>query len=195
MKIFIYLFFLLVLNQCVTSSPKEESQSKYRSQLQHQVREKQSYDGWQNKYNIRLALLNSKTQHLKNQFIGHQLQWSDTQKEEKWTALNKKLSRHTEVFMSFYVPHPRNDKLAQKKRSSWKVFLDVNRQRFEGKVTKVRKSVEEVKALYSFHSQWGTPYLIQFNAPTSLIDSYKSRLVITGPLGTAEFHFSPQEDK
>lgn len=185
----------LVLTQCASVESKQFLEKKYKTHLKKRTKETKSYNGWYNKYQIHFALLDSPTQNLKNDWESLQFKWSDDIKNSKKAKLQEKLAKQTEAFMSFYVPDPKNNNLQKKKHSLWKIFLYVDNQRFEGEVKKIRQPQDEVTTYFPFHTFWGTPYLVSFPVPTDLIDKTKGQVVITGPLGTAEFEFSPTMDK
>ncbi len=195
MNFFILIISSLFLVQCASLSSKEKFQIKYNNYIEKRTRKKQSYSGWNNNYSIRLSLLDTKLQNLQNRFRSYQFQWSNDEETSQKKTLNKKLTHYTEAFMSFYAPNPKNNKLEQKSTSLWKIFLDIDGRRFEGKIKKMSKLRDEIITYYPFHSRWGTPYIITFSAPTSLVDNYKARIIMTGPLGTVELPFSPIEDR
>ena len=108
-------------------------------------------------------------------------------KEEK----TKAISRHTEsteFFISFFTPEKKHNDLSQNK-TLWKIYLDVNGQRYEGKATKVKLLLSEIQSLYPYHNRWSTPYLISFPVATALVENKTATLTITGAVSSPQLIF------
>jgi len=108
----------------------------------------------------------------------------DNEKKKTETALTTK----TDAFVSFYSPERKWDDL-YKSKTLWKVFLDVNGQRYEGKAAKVKLLPREVQKMYHYHTVFATPYLISFPVAATSINGSPARLVFTGAVGSVNLNF------
>lgn len=165
-------------------------ENEYYNTVEVNSQRKQVYDGFYATMEFSAVLLNTPTARARVDQNARIYQWDlDKYKDEKAKA-ESNLAKQTELFLSFYVPERKNDDLHRSK-TLWKIFLDANGKRFEGKVEKVKTLMAEIVALYPKHNRWSTPYKVTFNVPTSLIEASPSKLTITGPAGSAFVDFEP----
>lgn len=193
MKLFASLFFLIV-TACATTPPENArlsltSDSDYYSAVENFTASKQVYDGFVNILDIRATLLNTKVARYQVDHYARLYQWDETNYQNEKSKTEGKLSKQTDLFISFFVPERKHDDLS-KYNTRWKIFLDVGGRRFEGKAQRLKTIVAEVKSLYPDHTRWSTPYIVTFPVPTSQVEGSESKLVLTGPIGSASVEFS-----
>ena len=165
-------------------------ESDYYSTVDKNARRKQVYDGFYATMDFSAVLLNTPTSRARVDQNARIYQWdSDKYKDEKAKA-ESNLAKQTEVFLSFYVPDRKNDDL-NKTKTLWKIFLDANGKRYEGKAEKIKTVIAEVIAIYPQHNRWSTPYKVTFNVPTSYVEASPVKLTLTGPVGSASVDFDP----
>ena len=119
-------------------------------------------------------------------------QWDQGKYDTQKLEINEKLGKETEIFLSFFTPDKKHDDL-NKAQSLWKIFLDVNGRRYEGKAVKIKLQTVEVQSLYSYHNRFSTPYQLIFPISVRLIENYPSKITLTGPVGSATLSFTPLE--
>jgi hypothetical protein len=158
-------------------------ESEYFSKIEKSTRKQQIYDGFQQILEIQGTLLKTD---VALAYVDHQarmFQWTpenyNTEKEKK----SGELKKQTELFVSFFVPERKHDDL-HKTKTLWKIFLDVNGKRYEGKATKIKAVLAEVMASYPHHNRWSTPYKIIFPAPVSEVDTHEAKITFTGPVSS-----------
>jgi hypothetical protein len=165
-------------------------ESEYYSTIDNNSRRKQVYDGFYATMEFSAALINTPASRARVDQNARIYQWdADKYKDEKAKS-ESNLAKQTEIFLSFYVPDRKNDDL-NKSKTLWKVFLDANGKRYEGKVEKMKTLIAEVLALYPLHNRWSTPYKVIFNVPTDLVEAGPTKLTLTGPVGFASVDFDP----
>ncbi|MFN3454871.1 MAG: hypothetical protein ACK41T_07905, partial [Pseudobdellovibrio sp.] len=108
-------------------------------------------------------------------------------RDEKAKVISKH-STNTEFFVSFYTPETKHDDLNSTK-SSWKIYLDVNGQRYEGTATKIKTLFLDLEVMYPKHTRWATPYSVTFPISTPTTEGKSLILTITGPLATTQLAF------
>lgn len=194
----IFLFTLITLASslfvsCATRLPmppgiKEISTYEYESIVNSKTEATELYDGFYNTLNISATRLDAE---MSDAILSHNArlsQWNEAQyKDEK----NKVLSRHaqtTEFFLSFYTPERKHNDLSTSK-TLWKVYLDVNGQRYEGKATKMKLLMSEIGVLFPRHTRWSTPYILSFPIATSLTEGKPAVLTLTGAVGSTQLNF------
>jgi len=193
--IFTVLISVFLLSSCVTRPPHPtlnlKPEADYFRIVEKNTQKKQIYDGLYAVVETQATLLTSNLLDHQVDFLAQQFQWTQEQyktETEKSLDLRKKQS---EIFLSFYVPERKHDDLA-KTKTVWRIFLDSNGQRYEGKAAKISAIYGEIKSLYPHHNRWSTPYKITFPVPIKNIENSESKLTMTGPIGSVQMEFKIQ---
>jgi len=147
------------------------------------------YESFYNQFTYRATLVNSAIREALLLREAQYFKWDPSKLAAEREKAAEKMLTSTEVFMSFYTPERRNDNLTDVK-SIWRVYLDADGKRYEGKPRKARKLFAELAALYPYHTRWNTPYLVEFNVPTASIERSNLKFIVTGPLGDKEVAFN-----
>jgi hypothetical protein len=177
---------------CATSFSNPQLQlteeSDYYSTVEMFSDKKQIYDGLYQTLEVSAAILNSKVIKYQVDQNARIYQWNSNQYADEKSKAQTLLAKRTDVFLSFFTPDRKNDDL-NKPKTKWKVFLDVNGKRYEGKVEKIKAEYAEILSLYRLHSRWCTPYRVIFDVPVGQIEAAASKLTLTGPVGSAAIDF------
>lgn len=150
---------------------------------------KKVYDGFQAVLEVGATLENSAVKSALLDKSARVYQWNTEQYAAEKNKLEAEKQRQSEVFVSFFVPDRKHDDLA-KAGTKWKVFLDVNGRRLEGKVSKLKTILADVQMQFPYHTRWHTPYQIVFPLATTDLDGKPAVLMITGPVGSAKVEFT-----
>lgn len=148
------------------------------------------YSGFYNTLDMEATLITSevaRAQLAQNQML---YQWDDVRAAEEKTKFEDRLSKQTEIFLSFFTPERKNDDLF-KKNTMWSFFLDVDGKRYEGKIAKIKLQLAEIEGLYPYHNRFYTPYALTFPIPMRSIDGKEVKLTMTGVVGSGELVFKP----
>lgn len=196
MKILLYAVIIssLLINACQTSEKTEHllkliSESDYHTIIEENSYHKQLYSGFYNDMDLTGAILNSKVSNAQVDQLARLYQWDEAKYTQEKIKSDDKLKKETEFFVSFFTPEKKHDDL-HKNKTLWKIFLDVDGKRFEGKVTKIKLVTEEIQGLYPFHNRFSTPYSIIFPISMKSIEtSDKIRLTITGPVASVSLDY------
>ncbi len=191
-------FALIVLTMlhlgCATQLPmpagvQELSPGDYEKLTDRKTQRIEIYEGLHNKMTVSATWLDSE---MSNGTLSHSArlaQWQESKyKEERYKVVARHTDR-TEFFVSFYTPERKLADLANKK-NLWKIYLDVNGQRFEGTATKVKQLLTEIQAIYPQHNRWSTPFIVSFPVSTALTENKEATLTMTGAVGSAQVRFS-----
>jgi len=164
------------------------SQSEYGNRIENHTKRTEKYSGLMNTLHLSATLINSQSAEAQLLQKSRLYQWDqatfETEKEKAATDLNKM----TQVFVSLYTPERKHDDL-HKSQTLWKVFLDANGRRWEGKATKIKLLTTEIQALYPDHTRFATPYIVTFPVPVTSIESQPIKLTLTGPVSSAAVEF------
>lgn len=186
----------LVLQSCSSTtkanSPnlKLVSESDYLQTIKRHARQQQVYSGLYNAIDMTGIVINTEVSEAEVDQQARVFIWDENKYTQEKIKAEEKLRKEAEFFVSFFTPDRKHDDL-HKNKTLWKIFLDVDGKRLEGKVTKVKLLTEEIQSLYPFHNRFSTPYLISF--PIAMKDIEKSgslKLTITGPVGSATVDFA-----
>lgn len=146
------------------------------------------YDGFQNTMEVSITPHNSEVLQALLDMEARMFQWTTEQYTLEKSKIEAEKNSKTDYFLSFFVPEKNYDDL-NKKNTSWKVFMDINGRRLEGRVSKVKKSYAELHALYPHYTKWNTAYKISFPIPTAEADRQSSVVTLTGPVGSVQTEF------
>lgn len=164
------------------------SQSEYEKRAEAFTQRTEKYSGLMNTMHMSATLINSQTAEAQLLQKSRLYQWDqatfDKEKEKAATDLNKV----TQVFVSLYTPERKHDDL-HKSQTLWKIFLDANGRRWEGKAVKIKLLTNEVQALYPDHTRFATPYMVTFPVPVTSIESHPIKLTLTGSVTSATVQF------
>ncbi len=186
---------LLVLLQfgCATSLPmpagvQELSPSDFENLISKKTKKIEIYQGLENKLTVAATWLDSETSEGLLSHSARLAQWEEPKyKEERFRLVTKHTDR-TEFFVSFYTPERKHADLANTK-NLWKIYLDVNGQRYEGKAVKMKQLLTEIQALYAHHNRWSTPFMVSFPVSTALTENKPALMTLTGAIGSAQLKF------
>ncbi len=162
----------------------------YTEILQKNSDKLRTYSGFYNILDVEAVVINSLVAQAYLEHNARLYQWTDARYSEEKTKLEQRLSRQSEFFMSFFTPERKNDDL-YKPDTMWRIFLDVDGRRFEGKATRVKLPLAEIQAAYPFHNRFATPYLITFQVPMLSIEKKEMKLTLTGAVGSGSLTFKP----
>jgi hypothetical protein len=146
------------------------------------------YEGLYNQFTYKATLVNAPIREAMLLKEAEYFKWDPSQLQTERDKAAEKMANSTDVFLSFYTPERKNDNLTDSK-SIWRVYLDTNGKRYEGKPRKAKKLFAEMATLFPYHTRWNTAYYIEFPVPTSEIEGSSSKLTVTGPLGFKEVEF------
>lgn len=150
------------------------------------------YSGFYNTLDMEATLLNSEVAAAQLDQSAMLYQWDEKKYNEEKAKFENRLSKQTEVFLSFFTPERKNDEL-YKANTMWKIFLDVDGKRYEGKATKVKLQLAEIQALYPFHNRFYTPYSVVFPVPMRSLEGKAMMMTVTGPVGSGVLEFNAQQ--
>jgi hypothetical protein len=196
MKTLVMFFSFLALTACATMTTNEKglnvlSESGYDAVVDKWSDRIEDYSGLNNTITVMATLLNTEMLNAQLDHNARMFQWDQNKMTEERKLVEEKAAKQTEVFVSFYSPERKWDDLA-KSKTLWKVFLDVNGQRYEGKAAKIKLLTREIQSLYPYHTAYGTPYTIQFPVDTKNVDGKQVRLIFTGSIGAVTLNFGPK---
>lgn len=193
MKYLVYLFLLLgacASNNVIPDPTSANVSSDYMSIVEKYSDKARRYSGFYNTLDIEATVINSIVAQAQLALKKNISQWDVTKVNDEKFKTENKLNKDTEFFLSFYTPERTNNDLL-KLNSMWKLFLDVDGKRYEGKVTKISHGLAEIQALYPYHNRFYTPYSVTFPVPIKSIENKTMKFTITSAVGSATLNFNP----
>lgn len=148
------------------------------------------YSGFYNTLDIEATALTSKMAEAQLAHQANLYQWDEKKSADEKAKFETRLNKETEFFFSFFTPERKNDDL-YKPNSMWKIFLDVDGKRFEGKVSKNKMQLAEIQVLYPYHNRFYSPYTLIFNVPMRSIEGKPMKLTFTGAVDSGTLDFTP----
>ena len=187
------LLYTLATTSCVTplrtqTGVPEISSSDYEALLTNKTKKLEVYDGLYNVLTVQATWLDSQMMEAALSQSARNAQWSEQIYREERAKKIIKNTDTTEFFVSIYTPERRHSDLS-KTKNLWKIYLEVDGQRYEGKATKVKLLLSEIQALYGYHNRWSVPYLVSFQVPTATVENRAATLTFTGAVGAAQLKF------
>jgi hypothetical protein len=185
---------LLGLAGCATTQSSRDnviqgmSGYEYASLIKKHTTRTNQYSGFYQTFQADMTILTTEVQSAALKQRGQFLQWDQRQFQSERDKMVQEAAAYSKFFLRFYSPEHDYDDL-NKGKTIWKVYLDYNGSRFEGKVKKLTEKYVELQTIYPYLDRFSTPYEIQFNVPMTTIENGDCKVVLTSSLGTAEFHF------
>lgn len=165
------------------------SEDTFEEQLDLHTVHDQQYSGLINTVDIYITFLGPKMSESileKNAIV---FQWDAEKFSTEKSILEKEMQKETQFFVSFYTPEKKQDDLL-KSKTLWKLFMDVDGKRYEGKVSKVRLLTSEIQGTYPHHTRFASPYTLSFPIAANTLRDKKVKLTLTGTVGTIKAEFS-----
>ena len=192
MKLMMGLFLLLSLG-CASVSPNNNgvmviSQGEYEKRIEVFSRKIETYQGLINTIHMSATLLNSQVIEAQLLQKARLFQWDQTTLDSERQKALEEVNKTTQIFVSLYTPEKKHDDL-HKNQTLWKIFMDANGKRYEGKVKKIKLLTDEIRGLYAYHTRFATPYSIVFPVSVRSIENTNIKLTVTGPVGSATVQF------
>ena len=197
---FMLLLLTVALASCASNETRYQtnlnliSQDQYAEIIDSQMIHDQAYDGLYNTIDMKAVPLNSKVAMAQVDQTARQFMWDETKYSEEKTKAQQQLEKESQIFVSFFTPEKKHDDLA-KNKTLWKIFIDVDGHRYEGKASKIKLLESEIKGLYSFHNKFSTPYQLSFPVAMKNIEGKSIRLTLTGPVGSSSVVFDSNVQK
>lgn len=164
------------------------TESDYTKVTENFTEKNQVYSGLYNLMDMSATLINSAVAKAQLEQTARLYQWDAAKMTTEKVKSDENLSKETEIFVSFYTPERKHDDL-NKNQTLWKIFMDANGKRYEGKVKKIKLLTDEIRGLYAYHTRFATPYSIVFPVSVRSIENTNIKLTVTGPVGSATVQF------
>lgn len=166
------------------------STSQYEQAINDKTKKTEVYDGLYNILTVQATWIDSVVTDASLAQSARLQQWNEAlYKEEREKRISKN-AQSTDFFVSIYTPERKHSDL-RRSTNLWKIYLEVDGQRYEGKASKIRLLLTEIQALYPYHNRWSTPYIITFPVATGVIEGKKVTLTLTGAVGAAQLSYEP----
>jgi len=187
------LAFCMFFASCATQLPvatgiKEISPSDYRSLVSQKTQRKEVYDGLYNQMTLAATRMDGE---MSEAYLAHSarlLQWNLTQYQDEKAKWVSKGTQSTDFFVSLYTPERKHNDLSSSK-SIWKIYLDVNGQRYEGKAVKMKGQLTEIQTMFPEHNRWSNAYMVSFPIAAALSEGKPATLTITGTVTSTQLSF------
>lgn len=193
MKLMSLLFITLLTSACATQLPvaqgiKEISVSDYQSLSEKKTQKVEVYSGLYNQMTVSATRMDGE---MTDAYLSHSarlLQWSAAQHQTEKAKMISQGTEKTEFFVSFYTPERKHNDLSSNK-SMWKIYLDINGQRYEGTAKKIKSQHIEIETMYPSHNRWSNPYTVTFPIAAAIADGKPAVMTITGTLASTQLKF------
>ena len=146
------------------------------------------YNGFYQLYETHVTFIDSDVQSLVLQRKSDVYQWDDKKAQKEREKMFQETSSESKFMLVLFVPQKKLIDL-HRGNSMWKVYLDVNGDRFESKIKKVQGHLANTSAIYPSVNRFSVPYEVSFNVPTSVIEQNDAKFILTSALGTTELNF------
>lgn len=160
----------------------------YKNLIMRNTRHDIQYDGFYNKFEIYATFLNTQTQSAILQKNSDVFQWDTAEAQKQREKVFQENSTETRFAISFFVPSVRLNDL-HKGASIWKIYLEANGQRYEGKASRHNGKLEDIQATFPYHNRWSVPYEVVFKVPLTAVEQGPVRFILTSSQGTSKFDF------
>jgi len=193
MKIIFLVLISIIFVSCTTTPTNENglvviSQSEYERRIEPASKKVETYRGILNTLHLSATLINSQVIDAQILHQARIYQWNAEQVEAERAKMLEVATNQTQMFLSLYTPERKHDDL-HKNKTLWKIFLDSQGRRYEGKAVKIKLLTNEIQAMYPEHTRFATPYLVTFPVSTKSIDGQPVKLTLTGTVSSVSLDF------
>lgn len=183
-----------LLSACASTRPMGADigprldKAEYQKKMWERTQVDKRYDGFHQLYETYVTLIDSGVQSLVLQKKSDLFQWDQAKAQKEREKMFQENSSATEFFLVMYTP---NRKLTDLHRgnSMWKIYLEVNGERYESKVKKIKGHLENIQSIYPSLNRFSVPYKVSFNVPLGVAEVANSKFILTSALGTTELVF------
>lgn len=167
---------------------KQIPESEYKKIMNEYTFNDKKYNGFYNTYDSTITIINSVITEALLQRDGYFMQWDSAKAQSEREKSLQKMSSNSEFVISMFTPQSEHNDL-DKPNSMWKVVLESAGQRYEGKITKLKKNLVQIQNLFPYHSRFNKAYIVTFDIPMTRIENEKSVIILTSSLGNSTFRF------
>ena len=164
------------------------SQAEYERRIEPASKKVETYKGIMNTLHLSATLINSQVIDSQILHKARIYQWNAEQVEAERVKMLEVANNQTQMFLSLYTPERKHDDL-HKNKTLWKIFLDSQGRRYEGKAVKIKLLTNEIQAMYPEHTRFATPYLVTFPVSTKSVDGQPTKLTLTGTVSSVSLDF------
>lgn len=164
------------------------SDGEYESLIKKNTRHDLQYDGFYNKFEVHATFINTEVQTALLQKMSDTFSWKEFEAQKERDKMFQENAKQTKFALSFFVPSVRLNDL-HKGTSIWKIYLEVDGERYDGRTTRRNGKLEDIQAQLPYHNRWSVPYDVAFNIPLSGVEGKSITLVITSSQGTSRLSY------
>ena len=193
-KLSLLIISLFFLSGCASVKPKGAdigpriSVKEYSKKMEEKTKADKRYDGFYQLYETHVTMIDSGVQSLVLQRKSDVFQWDEAKAQKERERMFQENSTETKFFLVLFTPKRKLTDL-HRGNSMWKVYLDVNGDRYEAKIKKVQGHTENVSAIYPSLNRFSMPYEVSFNVPLTVAEENSAKFILTSALGTTELDF------
>ena len=162
--------------------------SRYASLVKKNSARTSQYSGFHQTFQATLTIMTAELQAEMLRQRAVYLQWDQTTYQAERDKMMQEAAAYSKFFMRFFSPEYDYDDL-DKEKTVWKVYLDYNGTRFEGKARRLTEKFVELQNSYPYLDRFSSAYEITFNVPMTTVEGGVSKVTLTSSLGSAEFKF------
>jgi hypothetical protein len=167
---------------------KKMSESEYTSIIDKNTRRDRQYEGLYNTYELYVTQIKPDVQEALLQREGYYMQWDMAKAQSEREKSLQRMSSSSQFYLSLYTPENQHNDL-HKLSSMWKIYLEVNGQRYQGTVERIQRIMVQIQNLYPHHSRFSRGYIVNFAIPMTQLESQKPVFIMTSTLGTSTLSF------
>lgn len=146
------------------------------------------YSGFNQDYDVSVTLVSSELQTAILQRKSNTYLWDENEAQTERESLFQENSNSTKFIVVLFTPKTRLSDL-DKPNSIWKMYLDVNGERYKGTAKKIKDPIEKILPIYPSHNRFSVVYEVVFKVPLKSAEEYPMQFTITSSLGTSDFEF------
>lgn len=162
----------------------------YVSLVERHTRHTNQYSGLYQTFQADVTILDADMQNASLRQRAHYQGWDQKLFQMEREKVVQEQIAYAKFFLRFFAGDRDYDDL-NKPKTIWKVYLEYGGSRFEGKITRIKDKLVELRNLYPNMDRFSSPYEITFNIPMATVERGRSKVVLTSSMGTAEFVFEP----
>ena len=198
-KLLLILLFMNLLVSCSTPAPRKGAAAgeqltneEFREVFSKYTRNDKKFDGFNQQYDVHVTLVGSQLQSAILQKESDTYLWDEQRAQEEREKMLQENTNSTKFVIIMYTPNVRLNDL-HRPGTIWETILEVNGQRYRGKISKVSGPIEKLAPIYPTFNRFTRAYEVIFDIPLTATEDYEATFILASELGTSIFKYGPEQ--
>ena len=167
----------------------------YEKSIKTFTQKREGYHGLYNTFQVWMTIMNSFVTDSLLRKRASFLKWNRETFHQESLKASQELSSESKITFSLFTPKNSFNDLNKGKKSIWKIYLEIEGERYIGRAKKIDFPSAEQQILFPHHSRFSSLYEVHFDVPMTKVEKNLVWVTLTSSLGSAKVSFPPSFSK